>query len=203
MAAADDRALAMKRFHSVRVESRSHLTPKGGTNMANTNGRRSEVVSWLNDAYAMERSLEVMLRKQAENEDAHHAVRERARIHLDETEVHAERVAQCLEMLGETPSTIKSMAGQVMEFAKGTMSKMASDERVKDFLCAHGAEYFEIASYKALIAGAGVAGAEEIVPLLEKNLKEDEAMASWLDGNVSAVVRDYLLQGSRATASAA
>jgi ferritin-like metal-binding protein YciE len=171
--------------------------------MANTNGRRSEVIGWLNDAYAMERSLEVMLRKQAANEDAHHAIRERARIHLDETEAHAERVAQCLEMLGETPSTIKSVASQVMEFAKGTMSKMASDERVKDFLCAYGAEFFEVACYKALIAGATVAGVEEIVPLLEKNLKEDEAMAGWLDGNVAAVVRDYLLQGSTATASAA
>jgi ferritin-like metal-binding protein YciE len=169
----------------------------------NTNGRRSDVISWLNDAYAMERSLEVMLRKQAENHESHHAVRERARIHLDETEGHAERVGQCLEMLGETPSTIKSVAGQVMEFAKGTMSKMATDERVKDFLCAYGAECFEVASYKALIAGAPVAGAEEIVPLLEKNLKEDEAMATWLDGNVSAVVRDYLLQGTTAAASAA
>jgi ferritin-like metal-binding protein YciE len=169
----------------------------------NTNGRRSDVISWLNDAYAMERSLEVMLRKQAENTDSHHAIRERARIHLDETETHAERVGQCLEMLGETPSTIKSVAGQVMEFAKGTMSKMASDERVKDFLCAYGAECFEVASYKALIAGALVAGAEEIVPLLEKNLKEDETMAAWLDVNVSAVVRDYLLQGAAPAASAA
>lgn len=80
----------------------------------NTNGRRSDLISWLNDACAMERSLEVMLRKQAENNESHRAIRERARIHLDETEVHAERVGQCLEMLGETPSTIKSVAGQVM-----------------------------------------------------------------------------------------
>jgi ferritin-like metal-binding protein YciE len=95
-------------------------------------------------------------------------------------------------MLGSTPSTIKTAAGQAMEFAKGMMSKMASDERVKDFLCAYSAEYFEVACYKALIAGAAVAGAEEIVPILEKNLKEDQAMASWLDQNVNAVVRDYL-----------
>jgi ferritin-like metal-binding protein YciE len=169
----------------------------------NTNGRRSDVISWLNDAYAMERSLEVMLRKQAENGDAHHAIRERARIHLDETEAHAERVGQCLEMLGETPSTIKSVAGQVMEFAKGTMSKMATDERVKDFLCAYGAEYFEVASYKALIASASVAGVEEIVPLLEKNLKEDQVMGAWLDDNVSAVVRDYLFESASPAASAA
>jgi ferritin-like metal-binding protein YciE len=171
--------------------------------MTTTKTRQSDVIDWLNDAYAMERSLEVMLRKQAENENAHHAIRERARIHLDETEVHAERVAECLQMLGTSPSTIKTVTGQAMEFAKGMMTKMAHDERVKDFLAAYGAEYFEVACYKALIAGAGVAGAEQIVPLLEKNLKEDLAMASWLDQNVNAVVRDYLFNASAYTAATA
>ena len=40
--------------------------------------RRDEVIDWLNDAYAMERGLEITLRKQAENNDMHRAVRERA-----------------------------------------------------------------------------------------------------------------------------
>jgi ferritin-like metal-binding protein YciE len=164
--------------------------------MTNTNTRRSDLINWLNDAYAMERSLEVTLRKQAENEDVHRAVRDRARIHLDETEAHAERLAECLSMLDASPSTIKSATGQVMEMAKGMMTKMATDERVKDFLAAYGAEYFEVACYKALIAAANVADAEALVPLLEKNLKEDEAMAAWLDSNVNAVVRDYLFDAA-------
>src|SRR4051812_27341543 len=171
--------------------------------MTNIPKRQSDLIDWLNDAYAMERSLEVMLRKQADNEEAHRAVRERARIHLDETQAHADRVAECLSMLNATPSTIKSATGQIMEFAKGMMSKMASDERVKDFLAAYGAEYFEVACYKALIAAANVAGAESLVPLLEKNLKEDEAMAKWLDLNVNAVVRDYLFNATTAAPVAA
>jgi ferritin-like metal-binding protein YciE len=171
--------------------------------MTNKNSRQSDLIDWLKDAYAMERSLEVMLRKQAENGDAHHAVRERARIHLDETQAHAERVSECLSILGGAPSALKSATGQVTEMAKGMMTKMASDERVKDFLAAYGAEYFEVACYKALIAAANVAGAESIIPLLEKNLKEDEAMAKWLDLNVNAVVRDYLFNGSATTATAA
>jgi ferritin-like metal-binding protein YciE len=171
--------------------------------MTNTNTRRADLISWLNDAHAMERSLQVMLRKQAENEEAHHAIRERARIHLDETEVHADRVVECLSMLDATPSTIKTVTGQAMEFAKGMMTKMSTDERVKDFLAAYGAEYFEVACYKALIAAASVAGADSIVPLLEKNLREDEAMATWLDRNVNAVVRDYLFNSSTATAATA
>lgn len=171
--------------------------------MTNQNSRQSDLIDWLNDAYAMERSLEVMLRKQAQNADAHNAVRERAAIHLDETQEHAERVSECLSMLGTTPSTLKTATGQVMEMAKGMMTKMASDERVKDFLAAYGAEYFEVACYKALIAAANVAGVESIVPLLEKNLKEDEAMARWLDLNVNAVVRDYLFNGAATRATAA
>ena len=163
--------------------------------------RRDEVVDWLNDAYAMERSIEIMLRKQADNEDAHRALRDRARIHLDETAEHANRVSRCLEMLGSNPSALKTVAGQVMEIGKGLTTKFARDERVKDFLAAYGTEYFEVACYKSLIAGATAAGEEEIVPLLEQNLKEDAAMASWLDMNVAAITRDYLSNTTTAAAS--
>ena len=163
--------------------------------------RRDEVIDWLNDAYAMERGLEITLRKQAENNDMHRAVRERARIHLDETAEHADRVRACIEMLGSTaPSTLKTATGQAMEMAKGLTTMFAKDDRVKDYLAAYGSEYFEVACYKSLIAGATAAGEEEILPLLEQNLKEDAAMASWLDMNIAAITRDYL--ASAATASA-
>src|SRR3954451_9554080 len=99
--------------------------------MTNIPKRQSDLIDWLNDAYAMERSLEVMLRKQAENEEAHRAVRERARIHLDATQTHADRVVECLSMLDASPSTLKSATGEMMEFARGMMTKTASDERVK------------------------------------------------------------------------
>ena len=160
--------------------------------------KRDEVIDWLNDAYAMERSIEITLRKQAENEDAHRALRDRARIHLDETAEHANRVSRCLEMLGAEPSALKTVAGQVMEIGKALTTKFARDERVKDFLAAYGTEYFEVACYKALIAGAHAAGEEEVVPLLEQNLKEDSAMASWLDMNVAAITRDYLFNTTTA-----
>ncbi len=154
--------------------------------------RRDELIDWLNDAYAMERALEITLRKQAENKDAHRAVRERARIHLDETTEHAERLVRCLEMLGSTPSTLKTVTGQMLELGKGVTTMFVRDERVKDFLAAYASEYFEVACYKSLIAGAESAGEEDIVPLLEQNLKQDTAMAEWLDMNIAAITRDYL-----------
>ena len=165
-----------------------------------TTTRRDEVIDWLKDAYAMERGIEITLRKQADNEDVHRALRERARIHLDETAEHAERVTRCLDMLGSGPSALKAVTGQVMELGKGLTTKFARDERVKDFLAAYGTEYFEVACYKSLIAAANAAGEQEIVPLLEQNLKEDSAMASWLDMNVAAITRDYLFNTTTATA---
>ena len=120
--------------------------------------RRDELIDWLNDAHAMERGLEITLRKQAENKDAHRAVRDRARIHLDETTEHAERLVRCLEMLGSSPSTLKTVTGQMMEIGKGVSTMFARDERVKDFLAAYASEYFEVACYKSLIAGAQAAG---------------------------------------------
>ena len=163
--------------------------------------KRDEMIDWLNDAYSMERSIEITLRKQAENEDAHRAVRDRARIHLDETSEHASRIERCLEMLGSSPSALKTAAGQILELGKGMTTKFARDERVKDFLAAYGTEYFEVACYKSLIAGAKAAGEDEIIPLLEQNLKEDEAMASWLDMNIGAITRDYLSGATTAAAA--
>ena len=154
--------------------------------------RRDEVIDWLNDAYAMERGLEVTLRKQAQSKELHQAVRTRAGIHLDETIVHAERLCDCLAKLGSSPSPVKTIAGEASEMAKAYSTKFTADERVKDYLGWCSAEAFEVACYKSLIEAANEASEEEIVPLLEKNLAQDSAMAHWLEMNVGAITRDYL-----------
>jgi ferritin-like metal-binding protein YciE len=164
--------------------------------------RREEINDWLNDAYAMERALEITLEKQANSAEVHRAIRERAAIHLDETRAHAERVQRCLEILGSTPSTVKTTASQVLETGKKYVTMFARDERVKDYLAATGAEYFEVACYKALIAAARLAGEDEIVTLLTQNMNEDAATARWMDDNIDAVIRDYLTEGANRPAAA-
>lgn len=162
--------------------------------------QRDEIIDWLNDAYAMERALEVTLEKQANSGEVHRAIRERAAIHLDETRAHAEQVGRCLEMLGSSPSTVKSTASQLLETGKKYMTMFARDERVKDYLASIGAEYFEVACYRALVAAARAAGEEEIVPLLTENMEQDRAMARWLEDNIDAVIREYLTAGRSAAA---
>jgi ferritin-like metal-binding protein YciE len=90
-----------------------------------------------------------------------------------------------------------------MEMAKGLTTMFAKDERVKDYLAAYGSEYFEVACYKSLIAGAEAAGEEEIIPLLTQNMKEDTAMAQWLDMNIGVVTREYLMNTTAQAATTA
>jgi ferritin-like metal-binding protein YciE len=160
--------------------------------------RRREIIDWLNDMYAMERALEVTLEKQAHDHQLHEAIRVRAGIHLDETRAHAEQIERCLRMLGAEPSTIKAAAAQTIGIARNLITIFASDERVKDYLTAAGAEHFEVAAYKALIVAAEMAQEEKIVPLLQENLKQDEAMARWLDENINAMVREYFRSAAEA-----
>jgi ferritin-like metal-binding protein YciE len=163
--------------------------------------KREEIIDWLNDAYAMERALEVTLNKQSTSTEVHRAIRERAAIHLDETRAHAERVQHCLEMLGSSPSTMKSTTSKLLETGKGMMTMFARDERVKDYLAMVGSEYFEVACYKALIAAVRLAGEERLVEPLAQNMREDEATARWLNDNIDGVIRDYLNEGSRRSAA--
>ena len=164
--------------------------------------QREEIIDWLNDAYAMERALEITLEKQANSGEVHRAIRERAAIHLDETRAHAERVERCLEMLGTKASSFKTAASQVLETGKKYVTMFARDERVKDYLASVGAEYFEVGCYNALIVGARSTGENEIASLLTQNMEEDAAMAHWLDDNIDPVIRDYLNEGANHPAAA-
>lgn len=156
--------------------------------------KRDELIDWLRDAYAMERGLEVTLRKQSESDELTTAARDRARQHLDETRQHAEAVKTCIEQLGADTSSLKTSLAQVTESLKGMGAAFARDERVKDMLAACASEHFEIACYKALRAAADVAGEPSVIALCDRILPDEEAMARWLEENLPDVVSSYLAE---------
>ncbi len=153
---------------------------------------KDELIEWLRDAYAMEKAMEVALEKQIKNEKASPALREKATIHLAETQGHAAAVEACLHKIGADVSTLKTGMAQGLEMAKGLSTAFAKDERVKDVLAAYASEHFEIACYTALAAAAEQVGVREIVDTCEAILKEEKRMATWLQKNVAAVVVSYL-----------
>lgn len=161
---------------------------------------KDELIDWLRDAYAMERALEISLKKQSENDELSATLRSQARLHLEETRAHAEAVKACLEKLGTDTSAIKTGMAQMGEAVKGLGTKFAQDERIKDLLAAYASEHFEIACYRALQAAAEVANEPAIVAVCEMIIPDEERMADWLEANLPLVVKEYLAETEAAGA---
>jgi ferritin-like metal-binding protein YciE len=58
---------------------------------------------------------------------------------------------------------------------------LARDELVKNALHDYATEYFEMASYKSLIAAAQDIGDQETVNVCQQILQDEESMAAFLD----------------------
>ena len=77
---------------------------------------RQLLVTWLNDAYAMEKALVPVLENHAKDASAYPEVEARDREHAEQTRRHAELIKGCLEQLGESPSTVKTTLGSLFGF---------------------------------------------------------------------------------------
>jgi ferritin-like metal-binding protein YciE len=110
------------------------------------------------------------------------------------------RLDQCLSSLGESASAIKDTTQSVMGNMIAMAHSVAGDEILKNTFANNAFENFEIAAYKSLLALCGPAGADSAKPLLEECLKEEEAMAAWVDQNVEKTTLAYLNREQRAAA---
>ena len=153
---------------------------------------RENLTAWLRDAHAMENQAVEILEKQASRLEHYPELRAKVRTHLDESHRQAERVERCLHQLGTDTSTLKTAAGKLIGTAQQLSGLFASDEVLKSGIADYAFEHYEIASYKMLIAAAGEAGEPEVARLLKENLREEEAMAAWLDQHLPEVTRQYL-----------
>jgi ferritin-like metal-binding protein YciE len=152
------------------------------------------LVQWLRDAHAMEEQAETMLSGQIERLDSYPDMRERLRIHLDETRQQAQRLEACLAQLGEETSTLKDAGGKLTATAQSLSGLVAGDEVLKGSLAGYTFEQMEIASYTVLIAAAESVGESQIARACEQNLREEEAMAEWLRNNLGPTTEKFLLR---------
>ncbi|NIC04678.1 ferritin-like domain-containing protein [Billgrantia bachuensis] len=147
---------------------------------------------WLRDAHAMEKQAEKMLETQASRLEHYPQLKARIEQHLIETRGQAERIEQCISLLGTDLSVVKDIGGKLAAFGQGMGGMMASDEVVKGSMASYAFEHFEIASYKALIQAAEKASRPEIARICEEILREEEAMAQWLSDHLDDTTRQYL-----------
>jgi ferritin-like metal-binding protein YciE len=156
------------------------------------------LLSWLNDAYSMEKSLVQVLENHADDVKDHPEAYRKITEHLEKTKLHADRVEQCIARLGGSTSSLKSAVGSVMGFFQGRSTGVAPDELVKNGLSDYAAEHFEIACYRALIVAARALGHTEVVQICEDILRDEEDMARWLEKQLPLMVQEYLGQGAQA-----
>lgn len=153
---------------------------------------REQLITWLNDAYAMEKALEVTLERHAKDAEDHPDVHARITRHIEETREQAETVRGCVESLGGSVSAGKSALAGFFGAVQGMANKPAKDTMVKNALADFAAEHFEIASYKALIQSARSLGEEQIALKLTRILHQEEDMAAFLEEKLPAAVSETL-----------
>jgi ferritin-like metal-binding protein YciE len=160
--------------------------------MSYTNGNNDLMVAWLRDAYAMEKALVPVLENHAKDAERHPEVKARLEQHAQETRRHADLVEQCLRQLGQEPSTFKNTISKVLGTIQSVATGAFKDDEVKNALQDFAAENFEIACYRALIEGAQAMQRPEIVQTCQQILKEEEAMARFLEQSLPTTVHDAL-----------
>jgi ferritin-like metal-binding protein YciE len=165
-----------------------------------TSTARDIFVTGLRNAHAMETQARELMERQSERLTDYPEVRARMQLHLKETEGQLKRLEQCLSSVGESTSAVKDTAQSFMGNMMALAHSVAGDEILKDTCANNAFENFEIAAYKSLLAVCGRAGAENARASLEQSLKEEEAMASWVDQNVEKVTLAYLAREERAAA---
>jgi ferritin-like metal-binding protein YciE len=172
------------------VTSPLHTEPSAAMSQSAT----EQLSAWLNSAYAMEESLVQILENHVNDAKDQPEIRDRLEQHLSETRRHVEQVRQCLDLLGETPSTMKSMLGNFVGMLQGASTGIFRDELMKNCLMDFAAENFEIACYRALLTAAEELERPEIANICLEILRDEEAMALWLEERIPAITRITLQQ---------
>lgn len=159
-----------------------------------TENTKKRLVAWLKDAHAMERGQETMLGTQAEHARSDPALHHRIMRHREETKHHATLIEAALERYGAGPSAMKDTAGKTEAVFTGWFTGAVSDTKVKDVLGGIAAEHFEIACYHSLEAAARQVGDDATVSMCNEILRDEEAMATFLEGQLPRVTQSELVQ---------
>lgn len=153
---------------------------------------KEHLLDWLRDAHAMEEQAETMLRNTAERLEHYPEFKQRMEQHLIASQGQARRLAESIERLGGSTSTIKDMGGKLMASMQNFTGMFASDEVVKAAIFSSSFTHLEIASYTSLAAAARQCGDQQTAQVCEANLQEELAMAEWLDVYIPKLTHLFL-----------
>src|SRR5215211_228113 len=165
--------------------------------MADLNERDGKLVQYLSEAYGKERELEAALGAHIVM-TAKGPYKKRLQQHLKETKNHAKQVERRIKKLGGGGQTLQGAVGKLTAAAKGPLHAIRGGGEQEKMLKNAKTEYFneheEIATYLAIETLAGKVGDTETAKLAKGIRREEERMATFLQGQIkqltNAVVRE-------------
>ncbi|HEX5079377.1 MAG TPA: ferritin-like domain-containing protein [Geminicoccaceae bacterium] len=153
---------------------------------------RDNLAAWLRDAYAMEGQAIELLESQIERLENYPQAQPRLREHLEETKAQQVAVEQCLERLGESPSSLKEATMRLGANVQGMLHGFAGDEVLKHALGSHAFEHFEAGSYRSLSVAAEAAGEPQIAQTCKRLMEQEQAMAAWVWEQIPALTSAFV-----------
>jgi ferritin-like metal-binding protein YciE len=139
-----------------------------------------KLITYLQDAYAMENQIVETLEKQvAQTEKVPH-VQLRVKEHLEATRQHRARMEQRLNAYGKQPSPVKGAMSTVMGNTMGILGGARPDSLAMTSRDDYTVEHFEIGTYAMLITVAKAFGDEETVRACQMNVQDEVRMQQWL-----------------------
>ena len=126
--------------------------------------------------YDAEKQLTQALPKMAEAASSP-SLREAFEQHLQETEMHVQRIEQVCSKLGIRPSAKTNVVLQAMTQEAEGMIRSIDASPLRDaalILAGNQVEHFEIGSYGSLKTYAELLGHSEIIPFFDKTLEEEK-----------------------------
>ncbi len=149
-------------------------------------------VTGLQNAHAVEQQALSLIDRQLDRLTRYPEIADRLRSHRLETEDQIRRLEDILQSLGERPSSLKDMALGFMGNLAALGHVMAADEVLKNQFVNAAFENFEIASYTSLIALAEAGSFPTAGTLLQDTLKEEVAMAAWVQDSLPDLTLKYV-----------
>lgn len=149
---------------------------------------RKKLVTYLQDAYALENQIVQVLEGHVKDADKHPDVQQMIQRHLEETKQHRQRMEECLQAYNESPSAIKSAGTSIMGGLLGAVSGGRTDTLAKNARDEYVTEHMEIAAYEMLITTAAAAGDQNTAQAAQMNLRDEVRMAKLLEQNMPRVV---------------
>ncbi len=161
--------------------------------MADTTERANSVfITGLKNAHALENQALELMNRQVERIENYADIKARLQQHIQETHEQIARLERVLESLGESRSVLKDNALSLIGNMAAITHAFTQDEIIKNSIANFAFENYEIAAYKSLIQLAGETGHQEAERPLQETLREEEAIASWIDSRLPDVTHTYL-----------